>query len=353
MVEVDTSLNQGQCFSSRDLAPKMDACVLVVGNEQFLTTFVNQICNIVSGTVEASGYLDEVISLIQSIQPDVLILQATQVGSLELCHQIKQQTNLGWTHCILVNDQCEMTNDGISPEPCRDLNAYAKALENGADAYLQLSSVATGIRDSAMALAEYHLLKAQIQAGLRGVQFYRELMRTNDVLSTMALADPLTELSNRRAMEWDLPRQIHNARIHSTALSVIMVDVDYFKSVNDNYGHQVGDRVLQLLAARLQHNLRVQDTLFRYGGEEFLIILSQTNSPEAQAVARRLRHLISDQPFNIDGTLALEITISLGLASLIPADDSKGEALLRRADHNLLRAKSSGRNQVVCAEDSI
>jgi two-component system cell cycle response regulator len=329
----------------------MDASVLVVGNEQFLTIFVNQIHNITSGKVEASSALDEVIQLIQTKQPAVLILQATQVDTLTLCHQIKEQTQLGWIYCILVDDQSEMTDEGLLLDPDWKLTAYAEALENGADAYLRMNSV--GTKDSALTLEEERLLKAQIHAGLRGVRFYRELMQTNDVLSTMALADPLTELSNRRAMEWDLPRQIQNARSYSTALSLIMLDVDYFKSVNDNYGHQVGDRVLQLLAARLQHNLRLQDTLFRYGGEEFVIVLSQTDSQEAQIVAKRLRRLVGDQPFNIDGTLALQITISLGLASLNAEDDLKGESLLRRADHNLLRAKSSGRNQVVCAEEII
>ncbi|HEY9632500.1 MAG TPA: diguanylate cyclase [Coleofasciculaceae cyanobacterium] len=328
----------------------MDASVLVVGNEQFLSAFVTQIRNIMSGTVEASSYLDEVIQLIQTRQPAILILQATQVGSLELCHQIKAQTHLGWIYCILIDEQSEMTDVGLSLDQRRDLIAYAEALENGADAYLRMHS---SLKGDPMALDEDRLLKAHIQVGLRGIQFYRELMQTNDVLSTMALADPLTELSNRRAMEWELPRQIHNARIHSTPLSLIMLDVDYFKSVNDNYGHQVGDRVLQLLAARLQHNLRLQDTLFRYGGEEFVIVLSQTNAQDAQTVAKRLRRLTSDQPFNIDGTLGLQITISLGLASLNAEDDLKGESLLRRADYNLLHAKSSGRNQVFSGEESV
>jgi two-component system cell cycle response regulator len=329
----------------------MDASVLVVGNEQFLTTFVNSIRSMMSGAVAASSYLDEVLPLIQTKQPAVLILQARQVGSLELCHQIKQHTQLSWTYCILVDDKSEIVDEGLSSAPCRELITCAEALENGADAYLKMTSAET--KESAVALEEHRLLKAQIQAGLRGVKFYQELMRTNDVLSTMALADPLTELSNRRAMEWDLPRQIQIARTHSTPLSLIMLDVDYFKSVNDNYGHQVGDRVLQLLAARLQHNLRLQDTLFRYGGEEFVIILSQTDFQEAQLVARRLRCLIGDQPFNIDGTLALQITISLGLAFLTRADDVKGESLLGRADQNLLCAKSSGRNQVSSGEDYI
>lgn len=328
----------------------MDASILVLGNAQFVTTFVNQIRNIISGKVEASSYLDEVIPLIQAKQPDILILQATQVASLELCHQIKEQTNLGWTYCIAVNDQSQ-TDEAMSPDPGWDLEAQAEALENGADAYLQISLA--GTRDSAMALEADRLLKAQIQAGLRGVKLYRKLIETNDLLSTMALADPLTELSNRRAMEWELPRQIQGARRYSTPLSLIMLDVDYFKSVNDNYGHQVGDRVLQLLATRLQHNLRLQDTIFRYGGEEFTIVLSQTNFQDAKIVAKRLRSLVSDQPFNIDETLALQITISLGLASLTAADDPKGESLLRRADHNLLHAKASGRNQVFYGKHNI
>ncbi|HEY9893394.1 MAG TPA: GGDEF domain-containing protein [Candidatus Sericytochromatia bacterium] len=319
----------------------MDAAVLVVGNAHFLATYVNQIRNIMSGTVEASSCLDEVVSLVQEKQPAILILQATQAGSLELCAQIKQQTQLGWTYCILINSLSEKTSVGTLDD--REAIAYAEALESGADAYLSLSA---DTADSAVPIQENRLLRAQIQAGLRGIKFYRELMQTNDVLSTMALADPLTELSNRRAMEWELPRQIQNARSYSTPLSLIMLDVDYFKSVNDNYGHQVGDRVLQLLAARLQHNLRLQDTLFRYGGEEFVIALSQTNFQEAKNVATRLKCLVSDQPFNIDGTLALQITISLGLGFLNAEDDIKGETLLRRADENLLRAKTSGRNRV-------
>jgi two-component system cell cycle response regulator len=204
----------------------MDASVLVVGNEQFLTTVVNQIPNILSGTVEASSHPDDVISLIQAKQPAVLILQARQMASFALCNQIKEQTQLGWIYCILVDDQSQTKGEDVSPNEHRELTACAEALENGADAYLQITSAET--RESAVAFQEDRLLKAQIQAGLRGVRFFREVMRTNDVLSTMALADPLTELSNRRAMEWELPRQIQNARSQSTPLSLIMLDVDYF-----------------------------------------------------------------------------------------------------------------------------
>ncbi|NEQ23512.1 MAG: diguanylate cyclase, partial [Microcoleus sp. SIO2G3] len=227
----------------------MDASVLVVGNEWFLSTFVNQIRYLMSGTVEASSNIDEALVIIQIQQPAVLILQATHIRSLELCSQIKEQTQLGWIYCILINDQSNISEDERLSDQRPDWVACAEALENGADAYLWLTLAGTGEQED---IKGKRLLRAQIQAGLRGVKLYRELMQTNDVLSTMALADPLTQLGNRRAMEWDLPRQIQNALSQSTPLSLIMLDVDYFKSVNDNYGHQVGDRVLQLLTARLQ-----------------------------------------------------------------------------------------------------
>lgn len=336
-----TLLNQGQRLNFWKLHTTMDAAVLVVGNTPFLAMYVNRIRKFMSGTVEASSDLEEVLSLIQIKQPAVLILQATQAG-LELCNQIKQQSQLGWTYCLLIHDQSEMIIASCAQRELELIN-QAEALECGADAYLSMSATTTN--------EEKRLLRAQIQAGLRGVKFYRELLQTNDVLSTMALADPLTELSNRRAMEWELPRQIQNAEIYATALSLIILDVDYFKSVNDTFGHQIGDRVLQLLAARLLHNLRIQDTIFRYGGEEFVIILSQTNLKEAEIVATRLRSIVSDQPFHING-MALQITISLGIAVLNCEDDPKGEQLLRRADHNLLKAKSSGRNRVFGGEET-
>ncbi|WP_293113570.1 diguanylate cyclase [Moorena sp. SIO4G3] len=341
-------LIQGECISSVELTiNKNDASILVVGNQKFITTFVKRTCYIKSSTVEVSWELDDVIQLIKTRQPAILILQATQVASLQLCRQIKEQKLLGWIYCIVINDLPEIAIETMGRDPNWELKECAQALENGADAYLRISSISN--QDSAISVAEHRLLKAQIHAGLRGVQLYRKAMHTNDFLSRIALVDPLTELSNRRAMEWELPRQVENAFRKSTPLSLIILDVDYFKSINDNYGHPVGDRALKLLASRLKHNLRIQDSLFRYGGEEFVIILSHTDTQEARAVANRVRHIISDQPFHIDRRLVLPITISLGVASLNKnKDDHRGESLLRCADQNLRIAKSNGRNRVYC-----
>ena len=134
---------------------------------------------------------------------------------------------------------------------------------------------------------------------------------------------------------------------------MIILDVDYFKKVNDNYGHLVGDRLLKLLSSRIRHNLRIQDTAFRYGGEEFVIILGDTTAEEADLVAHRLNSVVKDSSFAIDSTLTIDVTISLGTTCLLPNDDEKGLSLLHRADTFLLQAKSKGRNRVVSCTNTI
>jgi two-component system cell cycle response regulator len=266
---------------------------------------------------------------------------------------VKAQNRLAWIYCIIINDQI---NDQMDPadeseiDEClflgfhlTDLKQQIAALEAGADAYMCFSAK---LDQSARSLFG-QLFQAQIQAGLRQVQTHRELMRTNDVLSAIALSDPLTSLNNRRAFEWELPRQIQNARSRSVPISLVMLDVDFFKSINDTYGHLVGDQVLKFLAARLQHNLRIYDTPFRYGGEEFVVILSNTDFQEALLIANRLCQLIGEQPFAIDETIDLTVTISAGTATLKPDDDPKGMSLLQRADQCLLQAKVQGRNRVI------
>ena len=319
----------------------MDASVLLIGGEKFRSTLLS-LMQAADLKIECATDPFDAMPLILAQQPDLLLVQATQQDSLELCHQVKAQSRLSWIYCILIDD------DPQAAHQWGDCTAMASihisALETGADAYLPLTRSDAGNLSLSQ---ENQLLHAQVKVGLRQVQVYRELMRTNDVLSAIALSDPLTSLSNRRAFEWELPRQIQNARSRSIPISVIMIDVDFFKRINDTYGHLAGDQVLKFLSARLRHNLRIYDTPFRYGGEEFVIILSNTDRQEAYAIAHRLCQLISEQPFAIDEKLDLTVTISAGTATLEPEDDAKGLSLLQRADQCLLQAKSQGRNQVV------
>ncbi|WP_052128848.1 GGDEF domain-containing protein [Neosynechococcus sphagnicola] len=216
----------------------------------------------------------------------------------------------------------------------------ATALEMGAAAYLWL----TGPQDG-------RLIRAQVKAGLEQIERCQKLVRMNDLLSMTVMLDSLTEVNNRQAMELKLPQQIQSARLLSQPLSLLMVDLDHFKDINDTYGHLVGDRALKLIAARLQRNLRTGDIPFRYGGDEFVVILSNTALYEAIQVARRLCQMNSEQFLTIDHGLALQITLSVGVTTLQAIDDSDGLSLLQRADQNLLRAKAAGRNQVISCPD--
>jgi two-component system cell cycle response regulator len=325
----------------------MTASILIVGENNFLATLLDRVRDLADCTLETAPGPGEAMPLIQAQQPDLLILQANPDG-LQLCQQIKAQSRLAWIYCLLIADDTEVAGSEAGGILSGNIELQAQALEQGADAYL---SVYLNIQASSWVAADMaiqsRLLQSQIQAGLRMVRNHRELMRANDLLSAIALSDPLTELNNRRALEWELPRQIQNARTRSLPLSLVMLDVDYFKAINDTYGHLVGDRMLKLLSARLRHNLRFYDTPFRYGGEEFVIILSNTDSHEAPVVGQRICRLISDQTFRIDSTLEIHATISAGIASLDANDDPKGTSLLRRADQNLLQAKSEGRNRAV------
>jgi two-component system cell cycle response regulator len=326
----------------------MDASILLIGGENFRLSLLNLVRETAALTVEIAVDPLEAMPLILAQQPDVLLIQSTLHNGLDLCRQVKAQSRLAWIYCILVNDRAEPDRD-----PVRQIKAEIDALSAGADAYLLFSGEFLGDSgDGAADLTDFsnwqsYLLQVQIRTGLRQVQTYRDLMRTNDVLSAIALSDPLTALNNRRAFEWELPRQIQNARSRNIPISLIMLDVDFFKSINDTYGHLAGDQVLKFLAARLRHNLRIYDTPFRYGGEEFVIVLSNTDYQEAFAIANRLCQLVSEQPFAIDENLDLTVTISAGTATLTPEDDAKGLSLLQRADQYLLQAKAEGRNRVV------
>ncbi|MFQ4144275.1 GGDEF domain-containing protein [Chlorogloeopsis sp. ULAP02] len=322
----------------------MKISILVFGSKNFITTLPDQIRDASAFSIEVINNVNQAVSYIQITPPDIVLVQASNDGSLELCYWLKEQTKLSWIYCILLEDRPQLLAHRSDYGWEWEFEMNAIALKQGADAYIWLTPKDN--RDLTMVdlTINQPLLLAQLTAGLRKAQKYRELLRTNDILSTIALSDALTELNNRRALDWELPRQIKKARNHRTSLSLIILDVDYFKKVNDTYGHLVGDRLLQLLSHRLQHNLRCQDTPFRYGGEEFVILLGNTNYDEAIVVANRLNRIVSEQPFTINNQLSINLTVSLGTSCLRAEDDANGISLLERADQHLLQAKAAGRN---------
>lgn len=160
----------------------------------------------------------------------------------------------------------------------------------------------------------------------------------------LATTDPLTGVANRRHF-FELARlEVERAIRYGRALSLLMIDADHFKRINDQYGHVVGDEVLQAIARRCRGGLREIDTLARYGGEEFLILLPETNGAQALQAADRLRHIVGDEPVP---TLAgfVPVKISIGIASMPAGSASTVEALLDQADQALYAAKAAGRDQ--------
>jgi two-component system, cell cycle response regulator len=163
----------------------------------------------------------------------------------------------------------------------------------------------------------------------------------------MAITDALTGLHNRRYMESHLATLAEQAATRGKPLALMILDIDYFKSINDNYGHDAGDDVLREFAVRVRKSIRGIDLACRYGGEEFVIVMPETDLHVAGMVAERLRRSIAGEPFAIHkGTKRIEVTISIGLTTL----EQKGEAVgdvLKRADTAMYRAKHDGRNRVV------
>ncbi len=158
-----------------------------------------------------------------------------------------------------------------------------------------------------------------------------------------AFQDPLTGINNRASLEKSLPREINLAQRHDMPLTLLVVDVDYFKNINDTHGHQIGDAVLREITGVFAESVRTTDLVFRYGGDEFVIALSNTDSEAAREVAERIREGIEKCQFSV-GNVRLVISASVGMTELNGRDTL--ESAFRRADEALLLAKREGRNRV-------
>lgn len=325
----------------------MNSSVLIVGGDDFPAHVISRVRGLTALTVQITTTIQEAEERLQTDPSELLILQASRSDTWELCRHLKQQRSFSGVYCILVDDRPCPSNCDSYDLLMRHTSLMTTALETGADAYVWLMQPPELKTEAGFVDYQGRLFQAQLRLGLRRMQSYRELSRANDLLSAIALSDPLTQLSNRRAFDWELPRQIQAAREQGLSLSLLILDIDFFKAINDHNGHLIGDQVLQMVAERLSHNMRFYETPFRYGGEEFVVILNNTDAEEALVIGHRLRQLIGEKPFVVNETLDLPITVSIGVACLLPTDDERGISFLNRADQNLLKAKAEGRNRVV------
>lgn len=204
-----------------------------------------------------------------------------------------------------------------------------------------------GINDYLMRPIDKNEMLARVRTQIKKKR-YTERLRDNVQLSIeAAITDGLTGLHNRRYMESHLSTLVEQAAARAKPLAVLVLDIDYFKSINDTYGHDAGDDVLREFAIRVRKSIRGIDLACRYGGEEFVIVMPETDMAVATTVAERLRRRIALDPFPVEqGKRSIEVTISIGIAALENADDNAAN-ILKRADQALYRAKRDGRNRVV------
>lgn len=263
----------------------------------------------------------EALEIARDHQLDLILLDLDMpdIDGFTLCVQFKQDRNLVNTPIIFLT--------GIL-----DVATKVKAFELGALDYV--TKPFDGVE-----------LKARVRAALR-------MKRYHDLLSTKAQIDALTGLWNRRHLDEHLSAEVYAVERRNGPLSLLMVDIDHFKSINDNYGHAFGDGMIQAVAEEINQVSRKSDVACRYGGEEFAIVLKDTDSTGAMIIAERLRQRISQVKVAC-GKGKKSVTASIGVVGsnqLTPHDVSP-QILISSADSALYRAKSGGRNRIALFDE--
>ncbi len=241
------------------------------------------------------------------------------LDGLEICQRLRSAQNRPYTYVLIITSRNHSDD-------------LVRALEAGADDYLTKP-------------INHSELRARLQTGRRILGLQEQLLAAHEELKRKASHDILTALWNRGAILEILERELVHGGREGVPLSIIMCDVDYFKRINDNFGHLTGDAALREAADRLRTTLRQSDWLGRFGGEEFLAVLPRCDLTEGIRTAERLREAIGAEPFPLaEGPMAL--TLSLGVAATDGKRTPPMNHLLHIADAALFRAKRAGRNRV-------
>lgn len=265
---------------------------------------------------EAWGILE------QPNAPALAVLDWVMPGltGLDICRLVRRQNREPYTYILLLTSK-NLKEDVI------------EGLEAGADDYVTKPF-------------DQHELNVRLRAGRRIVELQAELMKAREELREQATHDSLTRIWNRPAILDVLQREMERAGRESEPISVVMVDLDHFKAVNDTHGHVAGDAVLCEAVRRMQTSMRKYDAIGRYGGEEFLIVLPRCERESSCKQAERLRAALANDPMTLSDC-SIRVAATFGVTSVPNAAYTTPELLIHAADEALYQGKREGRNRVV------
>ena len=250
-------------------------------------------------------------------------MQFNEIDGLRLCSELRSKLETRYTPILILSDEDQSKSNLI------------KALEIGVNDYLVVP------------LDENELI-ARVNSQVKRKR-YQDALRMNLFNNAeMSIKDPLTSCYNRRYFDKHLKNIVEDSIAKGRSLSLLMLDVDYFKMVNDNLGHAAGDELLKQMQKRISENIRLTDLLARFGGEEFIVLMPDTNLSDAYIVAERIRTVV-EKPFILLGNVVNK-TVSIGIAQVHDSDLEDINLFVKRADKCLYEAKNSGRNKVVLVE---
>jgi diguanylate cyclase (GGDEF)-like protein len=295
--------------------------VLVVEDNSDIREMVTLLVSSIGYHAYSAATGKEALAQLRLYTPDIVLLDLMmpEMDGFEFCRAIQADPSLSPPHIIITSAK-------------DTLEDKVKGLELGAADYLTKPF-------------DFTELKARIKAGERIVRYQKLLKEQQALLEQLAKEDKLTGLCNRRHFEERASEECLRAQRYGHPLSLLLGDLDYFKQVNDRYGHACGDMVLRQVGQTLLLHCRSSDLVARYGGEEFAVLLLEAEAETGQRVAERLCAAIRTLSFSHPSG-SFEVTISFGVASLLPQRDQDLTTLLEEADKALYTAKHKGRDRV-------
>jgi two-component system cell cycle response regulator len=295
--------------------------ILIVDDDKAIKESVEEYLKLLNYEVKSAVNADEALEKLRDFQVDVVLTDIMMQG----------MDGLALTRKIKATHDCDvMVMTGYSAD-----YSYEEAIQAGASDFI-------------FKPFRFEELDLRIKRVLREAEFTRERSKLLKELEKLAITDALTGLYNSRHFFSQIKTEIKRYNRYSRPLSLLIIDIDFFKEYNDTWGHLEGDKVLMGIGNTINGCMRSMDTAYRYGGEEFAIILPETSLNKACVVGARIKDNISSQTFEPEPGITKSVTVSIGATELVSGEDFK--SFIRRTDKALYRSKDSGRNKLTYIE---